>query len=1028
MNNAYTIQLNFVANTAQFNASAKEVKNELKSITDNSVNSFNSVGDGATKAADTGAKQSKVMSAAWTVATAAIAKVASSAFNKISENIGNAVSRVDTLNNFPKVMSNFGVSAQDANKMINQLDKGVQGLPTSLDSIVSLAQSFVPVTKNTDKAAKTALALNNALIAGGAGADVQSAALEQFRQALAKGKPELEDWRALEVAMPAQLQQVAKQLGLGTGAMAKYGTTGQGLYDAMKDGKITMDDFNNAMITLNEQGLGGFPSFADQAKNASGGLQTAMANSTTAITRGIADIIQAIGSDTIAQSITNTGKTIENVLKSVADFIRQNRDEIMKWVNVIQSNAMPALSVFATALAGVKIQQFTGSMGELKKSITKVYQAGIVKQFNKALYFDEKPVTKYSKSLLSSIPTTRKFSIGVQAITKSLTGIAFTPLQVGLMAVVGALVFLQTKFNIFGKLADALGPTFENISNTVGSVFQNISSTVGGVLSNIGPAIGNVIGKIATVLGNLASSAAPVIGKVFQTLGNVFSNIASSAGPAIAKIFQTIGNVLSKLAATAGPLVAKLFQTLGNTFQKLGPTISKFVSSFGQIVDQLFPALGPMIESIVTLFTTLGSSVADIAVSLVQAFVPLIPVFVQLATTIGQLVAQLVTSLVPVIGQIIKLVVQLIPIVLPIITSIIKGVAQIAAAVLPLVVVIVKAIGTIALAVAPLIVTIVNGIAQVIAAILPAVTQIITAVAPVITMIVQGIAGILAAILPIVTTVITIVAQIIAAIVPVITFIVDIAAQIIAAVAGIVVTIINIVMGIVTTIINIITGIIGVVTAIITAIIGVVGGIIGAISGIFSAVVSVVGGIISGIIGIVTGVINTVVGVFRGIVGTISGIFQSVANAIGSIFRGISDTIKNIINGLVNIIKTPINWIIDGINGFIDGINSLKIPDWVPGVGGKSLNLPKMKRLATGGIISQPTVALVGESGREAVMPLENNTGWLDEIAAKLEQRMSGSGVAATGQVAITNNYDVNTSTDVTLISRDQSRLLRRLA
>lgn len=95
----------------------------------------------------------------------------------------------------------------------------------------------------------------------------------------------------------------------------------------------------------------------------------------------------------------------------------------------------------------------------------------------------------------------------------------------------------------------------------------------------------------------------------------------------------------------------------------------------------------------------------------------------------------------------------------------------------------------------------------------------------------------------------------------------------------------------------------------------------------------------------------------------------------------------------MNILKTPLNAAIDLINKGIDGINSIgfDIPD-ILGGGHVGLNVPHIPPLATGGILRQPTLALVGESGAEAVMPLERNTGWITQLAQRLNTETNGNG------------------------------------
>lgn len=889
---------------------------------------FESIGKSSESAMDRSAKQSKVMAGLWQVGLTTVSQIASKVFNKVTSNIDGAVKRVDTLNNFPKVMQNFGISGLEASKMIKQLDIGVKGLPTSLNDIASLAQSFVPVTKNTEMATKTSLALNNALLAGGAVEQVRTSAMEQFRQALAKGKPEMEDWKALETAMPAQLQQTAKALGLGTGALSAYSANGQGLYKAMKAGKITMDDFNNAMIKLNETGLGGFPSFAEQAKNATGGLQTSIANATTAITRGIGDIIQAIGTDVLGAAIGDSGKRLESVMKSTAGWIRDNHDAILKWVGTIKSNAIPTLTSFSaamTAIKGLKIaDSLTSDNGKMRKKLTETFE-DVSEKYLKMI-----GITDPSKYALSKLKPLQKVSLGIRTVTKLITGVSFGPVAAGVIGVVSALTFLQAKFNIFGKLGKLIGDGLGKLKEVAGPAISAGLKTLGSIIDGVGKAIGG-----------FASGIASGFGGVVKTVGEFISNFTSG-------------------------------------FSGVGKTAGEFASGFGKILKDVFPAFKPMVESFKTLFKTLGDSFNKIVQSIVKAFAPLMPAFAKLFGAIGKIFEQIFK-----VGSII-------------VTLVIGVIGAVAGAVgnvlMPIISVVVSVVSTIIGVVSGIVANIIGVVAQIIAVVVGIVAIIINIVANLISVIIGIVTGIISVII------------------------------------GIVTTIINIVMGIITVIVNIISTIIGVVAGIISAIIGIVGAVIGVVVGIITTIVNVVSGIIGGIIGVVSAVVNTIVAVFQGIIGAITGIFSAIANAIGSIFRGIAKTIGNIINGIVNIVKTPINFIIDGINGFIGGINKIKIPDWVPGVGGKGINLPKIPKLAVGGIVESATIAMIGESGREAVLPLDSNTGWINEVVDRLVDRMDIDKTSPGGKTTINNNYEVHNDIDVELISRAQARMIRRLA
>ena len=120
-----------------------------------------------------------------------------------------------------------------------------------------------------------------------------------------------------------------------------------------------------------------------------------------------------------------------------------------------------------------------------------------------------------------------------------------------------------------------------------------------------------------------------------------------------------------------------------------------------------------------------------------------------------------------------------------------------------------------------------------------------------------------------------------------------------------------------------------------------------------------------------------------------------LGNTTKNIFNGIWSTIKKVINSILGGIESMANGVVNGVNKIIDTLNGLsfKIPSWVPVWGGQewSMNIPKINavsipKLATGGITTGRTIAEIGEAGREAVLPLENNTEWMDRLAEKVNK------------------------------------------
>lgn len=127
--------------------------------------------------------------------------------------------------------------------------------------------------------------------------------------------------------------------------------------------------------------------------------------------------------------------------------------------------------------------------------------------------------------------------------------------------------------------------------------------------------------------------------------------------------------------------------------------------------------------------------------------------------------------------------------------------------------------------------------------------------------------------------------------------------------------------------------------------------------------------------------------------------WSNMKSTVVGIFRGIWSGIKGIINSIIGGIEKMVNSVISGLNTMIGAMNKLSwdIPDWVPEIGGNKfgLNIPTVNtvsipRLANGGITTGSTLANIGEAGREAVLPLENNLGYLEPLAEMIASKMEG--------------------------------------
>lgn len=201
----------------------------------------------------------------------------------------------------------------------------------------------------------------------------------------------------------------------------------------------------------------------------------------------------------------------------------------------------------------------------------------------------------------------------------------------------------------------------------------------------------------------------------------------------------------------------------------------------------------------------------------------------------------------------------------------------------------------------------------------------------------------------------------------------------------------------------------------------------------FSAAWNGIKGIWDAVSGYFSGIWESVKSVFSGVESWFQSIFsaawtavQGVFSNFGSFFQGLWDTIKSTfsnlgsslsdaiggavrsgLNGVLSMIERTINNGISLINGAIGLINAL------PGVNVGTIGELSLPRLAKGGIVDNATTAIIGEDGREAVIPLERNTKWIDVMASKLASKLSSGGYTSTQSTAnsvVNNFYQTNNS------------------
>ena len=464
----------------------------------------------------------------------------------VQNQVGSALERMDILNNYPKVMSNLGISADDANASIQVLSEKLKGIPTTLQDAASSVQRFTSANNNIQRSTMMFLALNNAILAGGADTMTQKSALEQLSQSYAKGKPDMMEWRSAMTAMPAQLNQVAEAMGY---------ISADALGESLRTGNESMDEFMNTLIQLNETGINGFPSFEEQARNATGGFITSIQNMKSAVTRGITSIVDSInqglneaGFGSIQEQIVSFGVTIESVLGRIGMVVGNMIVMIAPFVDMIVMIAtciidnwsviepiilgiVAALALHAAALAVTNTLMGISATISAAKAAADALAAGA-----------------------TFLWTVQQYGLNAALMACPLTWIILLIIAViaAIFAVCNAIAKMTGVANSgFGVITGGINVViqfFKNLGLSVANIALGIGNAIAALASNMMTAFHNAICNVQSWFYNLLSTALTVIEGICVALNKLpfvefdYSGISSAADDYASKAAEAAGN------------------------------------------------------------------------------------------------------------------------------------------------------------------------------------------------------------------------------------------------------------------------------------------------------------------------------------------------------------------------------------------------------------------------------------------------------------------------------------------------------
>ncbi|MBN7275106.1 tape measure protein [Ligilactobacillus pobuzihii] len=575
--------------------------------------------------------------------TGAAAAIVSKGMRFVADSVGGAVDRFDTLNKYPTVMKALGYSTRDTNKSMRVLNKGIDGLPTSLDEITRSAQDFAPLTGGATSGAKAAVALNDAFLASGASVADASRGMTQYSQMLATGKVDLMSYRTLQETMPIALRKVANAFGF-TGKSAE-----QDLFQALKKGKITVDDLNKKFIDL-DKGQNGF---AQLARKNSVGIKTSFANIKTSVIKGLASMLTALddglakaklpgiaqmmnnmkdginkGFDVINKIIVKAIPIIVNSFKKIFDFAKQNAD----WLKPL---TLGILTFVATFNSIQKVIGIVSKVGGAFKNFFSILSANpivatiaLIAALSAGLvYFFTQ--TKNGKKLWSDLVNIFSGSTG-----------AFIAVAGAVALVGGGLALLLKKIIQPAKPLDELGKHFGTTGQSAGKSAAQIAA-VGVKAAGIGIGIGAAaagFGVFAMGIAKMASAGSSgliALAALTASIVILAGTFALLKGPLTAAIPAMLSLSVAMLSAGASALM------IGGAVALAGAGINMAGSGVLKLT-QAFILLGTNMAMIVPTMTAVGQGFAMMITSFVTTLAAHIP---QVSLAIVSMMLNMLTTI-----------------------------------------------------------------------------------------------------------------------------------------------------------------------------------------------------------------------------------------------------------------------------------------------------------------------------------------------------------------------------------------------
>lgn len=616
------------------------------------------------------------MAAVWGAASAVALKAIDTISTRVTQSIDGAIKRIDTLNNSARTFANMGFDARDSAKAMKALEKSIKGLPTPLDSAVRGMTGLAATYGDVGKGQKVFSALNNAILGFGGSADMVDNAITQLSQLPMDGPLDAQTWNSLRNSgITPVLVAMAKDSGMSVSQMKK----------AFGDGELTVQDFTDKLIKMNEQGGGGLKSLETIAQDSTKGISTSIANSNTAVVRGVASIIKAIGPEGIAGVITNAGANMEKGLSAVATGI--------SWIKDNSNLAIPAVTGLSAALMSTFIPALVASLPPMKLWSTHLGLMGL-------------QMAKFAKFAI--IPTIIGAIVGALALMamnpEAVTSI-FQKISGAIQGFVEKIPSIVSSISTFvttqiPAIFQSLLSGIQQIAPLVIPAITSLFNTIFDFLSQNGPSIMETFTKFITDGANslaqniekYAAIGADIVASLINSITKALPGFIDSGVKIITSIIGAVTKALPKIIQTGADIITKLVDAIT---ANLPTIIAAAVMLITVLLNGLIQALPTLLSAAITIITALANALItnlptiinaaiELIMALVTGIIENLPLIIEAAV---QLIVALVNGLIGALPQLIQAALQLI---LSLATALIANLPLIIAAAIQLIVALVN--------------------------------------------------------------------------------------------------------------------------------------------------------------------------------------------------------------------------------------------------------------------------------------------------------------------------------------------------